>query len=107
MSAAISLKMELEAVVSCLIWVLGSKLRSSARTIHTVYHSAISLAPRCPDMICGNFSKGWKTPTITMLLSLTVHTMALLFLSVIYFTWDLLCARHCTMAVRIPPQSST
>lgn len=83
MSAAIPLEMELEAVVSCL-WVLGSKLKSSARAIHTVYHSAISLAPECPDVICGNFSKGWRILTVTVLLSLTVHTMPLFVSNTLY-----------------------
>ena len=39
------LELELQEVVSCLTWVLGAELRSSARVAHILNHGAMSPTP--------------------------------------------------------------
>lgn len=40
-----SLVLELQVVVSCLLWVLGTQLRFPGRTAWTLNHPTISLVP--------------------------------------------------------------
>lgn len=40
-----SLKLQLQAVVNCLRWVLGTKLRSFGGTVSTLNHRTISVSP--------------------------------------------------------------
>lgn len=55
------LEPELQVFVSCLMWVLGNKLRSSVRTLYVLNHQGISPAPQywffvgSDSVVCSQF----------------------------------------------------
>ena len=42
----LTLELELQTDVSCLAWIMGTKLGSSARAVCNLNHLAISLTPK-------------------------------------------------------------
>lgn len=54
------MEQELQVVVRCLIWVLGTAFGSSERAASILKHGAVSPALRCGLVLMGLFKNHWK-----------------------------------------------